>query len=102
MVVSVGVATFLPSPYRQGVAFVPGLAFAFIAFEMWRYIDSLDELERRLQVDAMAWTYTVAMGLAMLLGGLGMFLGWNLNPMGLILMEPLRAWRLHVLVRRFK
>jgi hypothetical protein len=76
------------------------LAFAYIGWEFWRYVETLDELERRLQMEAMAWTYLAASGLAAALGSVALILNWNVNPLVMIAVEPLRAWRLYVLARR--
>jgi len=91
----------LPKPYHHAVALLTGLAVAFIAVEMWRYVDSLDELEHRLQMEALAWAYVILIALAMSLGGLALAIGWKIDPAWLIALEPVRAWRLHALVRRF-
>ena len=102
MILGIGLGALLPIPYHHAVALFPGLAFAFIAIEMWRYVDSLEELERRLRMEALAWTYVISIALAMSLGGLAMAIGWKIDPAWLIAMEPLRTWRLHASVRRFK
>lgn len=83
-------------------AVVPGLTFGYIAWEWWRYISHLDELARRLQVEAAAWTYGVGLAIAMAFGGIFSVLHWNFNPiLMMIVLEPIRAWRLWVLARRF-
>ena len=63
---------------------------------------SIDELERRLQMEALAWTYVVGLAVAVTLGGMAIFLRWNINPGLLLLLVPLRAWRLYVLARRYE
>ena len=83
-------------------AVVPGLVFAFIAYEWWRYVTSLDELARRIQMEAMAFTYILGVFVMMALSGLALALQWNINPVVFIFLEPLRAWRLLTLARRYE
>ena len=71
-------------------------------FSKWRYVTRIDELERRLQMEALAWTYLVAMAAAVALGSISLFLRWNINPGLLLLLEPLRAWRLYVIAKRYQ
>ncbi|MFN7923855.1 MAG: hypothetical protein U0Q16_27380 [Bryobacteraceae bacterium] len=101
-------AALVPREFHSWYWPVLGLSFTYIGLEWWRYLESLDELERRLQMEAAAWTYVVGIAAAMFLGGIqAMFAGkltplWRLTPLWLILLEPLRAWRLHRIVRRFQ
>lgn len=95
-------AVWVPRQYHSWFWPATGLAFSYISWEWWRYVSSLDELERRLQVEAAAWTYIVGMALAMTLAGVHAVLGWRVFPGWLILLEPLRGWRLYELTRRFQ
>ena len=87
--------------WRLAPALALGLMFGWIAWEWWRYIQSLDELARRLQVEAMAFTYIVGVFVMMALGGLAMAFAWKLSPTVFILLELVRAQRLAVLTRRY-
>lgn len=78
-----------------------GLVFSYIAVEWWRYLESLDELARRLQMEAMAWTYVWGVAFMMALGGMMTVWGWKLSPALFILLEPVRAWRLWSLTRKY-
>ena len=88
------------TPLRFLMAALPGLAFGYIAWEWWRYINHLDELARRLQMEAMAWTYLIGLFAAMALGGVCAALNWPFNPVLFIVLELVRAHRLLVLSRR--
>src|SRR5262245_11369525 len=46
---------------------LPAVAFAYIAWALRRYLLALDELARRLQLEAMAWTYLCCLPIATLL-----------------------------------
>ena len=96
------VVAYLPPEWRTWGWPVGGLCFSYISWEMWRYVNGIDELERRLQMEALAWTYLVAMAAAVALGSLSLFLRWNVNPGLLLLLEPLRAWRLYVIAKRYQ
>jgi len=90
-------------PLAAGAA-VPGLAFAFIAWEFRRYVLSLDELARRIQLEAIAWTYLTGLVLAMLAGGFLLVYPVDfhfLNPFWYIFLEPIRAVWLYVVSRRY-
>jgi hypothetical protein len=54
------------------LAVTPGFAFAYIAWEFQKYLSSLDELARRIQLESIAWTYLCGLAAAMLLGGSGL------------------------------
>jgi hypothetical protein len=86
---------------------VSGLTFSFVAWETHRYWLSLDELARRLQLEAAAWTYLVGIAAGMLLGGFS-FVFYNsasvwfwCSPMWVILLEPIRAFVLYRLAKRY-
>lgn len=81
---------------------VAGLCMSYINWELWRYLQNIDELERRLQLEAMAFTYVVGLSAAVTLGSVAIFFGWSINPGALIALEPIRAWRLLVLTKRYQ
>lgn len=81
---------------------IMGLLFlAFITFEFWLYLKSLDELARRMQFEAMAYTYMIGMLLAVTLGIAAIYFGWRLNPLWFIFLEPVRGLCLYWLSRRY-
>jgi hypothetical protein len=89
-----------------GLALVPGASFAFIAREFRIYLASLDELARRIQLEAIAWTYLTGMAIAALVGGIALFFGdaWNplwLNPLWFLFLEPVRSCWLYFIARRY-
>jgi hypothetical protein len=83
-------------------AITPGVAFGYIGWEFRRYLQSLDELARRIQLESIAWTYLSGLALGMLLGGVGVVYGWQLNPGWLIVLEPVRAGWLYFVARRYQ
>jgi hypothetical protein len=101
MAVSSAVGHWLPPVLQTWLFLVPTLGFVTISRSWWQYLGQLDELERRLQLEAMAWTYVVGIGAAVALGVIARYVHWNLNPGLLILLEPIRAWRLYRLTRKF-
>lgn len=102
LVIIQAAGAWVPREYHSWFWPTTGLAFTYISWEWWRYVISLDELERRLQLEAAAWTYIAGMAVAMTLAGLHAVLGWRIFPGWLLLLEPLRAWRLYKLTRRFE
>ena len=46
---------------RRITEFLPGGAFAYIAWSLRGYLLALDELARRVQLEAMSWTYLTGM-----------------------------------------
>ncbi len=81
---------------------VPGIAFAYIGWEFRRYLLALDELARRIQLEAIAWTYLTGMAVALMLGYAVLVTGWRFNPAFFILLEPVRAAWLYVVSRRYE
>ena len=85
-------------------AILPGAAFGFIGCEFKRYIDALDELARRIQLEAVAWTYLTGFTAACALGGVMLAYdleGWFPNPLWFTLLEPVRGLWLYVVARRY-
>jgi hypothetical protein len=76
---------------------LPAVAFAYIAWALRRYLLALDELARRLQLEAMAWTYLCGLPVALLLWGLGI----TINPLLILVLEPVRGMWLYILSRRY-
>jgi hypothetical protein len=85
-------------------AILPGATFAFISWEFKRYLNALDELARRIQLEALAWTYLTGLTLACALGGVMLaykLQPWFPNPLSFILLEPVRAVWLYAVSRRY-
>jgi len=89
-----------------------GTVITYIAWELRRYLFTLDELARRMQFEAMAWTYLTGFVLAAWLGVLAPFshtlMHWPfkqslllLSPFFYFLLEPVRAGWLYYLSRRY-
>ena len=94
---------FIPKDIvRLMAAITPGVVFAYIAWESRRYLSALDELARRMQLEAMAWTYLCALPAAMLLGGLGLVYHWRVNWFWFLALEPMRAVWLYFVSRRYQ
>jgi hypothetical protein len=83
-------------------AIAPGAGFLYIAWEFRRYLASLDELARRIQLESIAWTYLTGLAIAMLLGGFGVIYGWRINAGWFIMLEPVRSAWLYCVARRYQ
>jgi MFS family permease len=112
MVVLWSVAAFLAgdfrhnSPWRVMCSLVPGVTVSYGAWEFRRYILALDELARRIQLEAIAWTYLTGWVIATLVGGIALAYGghwnrWWLNPLWFVFLEPVRACFLYYVARRY-
>jgi hypothetical protein len=86
---------------RWPLAILPGAVFTFIAWRLWLYVSQLDELSRRLQMEAMAITYLLGMAVSLLLGGLALVFNWNINPGLYLFLDIVRAFVLVKLARRY-
>lgn len=104
-----GMAGASPSLLSRVIAgLAPGLAFGYIAWEARRYWLGLDELARRLQLEAAAYAYLAAVVVSTLLGGLSCILfsgswvwAWC-NPLWVfVIAEPARGVILYFLARRY-
>jgi hypothetical protein len=103
MLSSVFLHRFIPKGIARTVfAIAPGATFTYIAWEFRRYLSALDELARRMQLEAAAWTYLCALPAAMLLGGLGFVYHWHINWYWFLALEPMRAIWLYILSRRYQ
>jgi hypothetical protein len=91
------------------------IAMSYIAWEMRRYLSQLDELTRRMQLEALAWTYLTGFVLAAWFGAFLMFaalfshvlLHWSykvlllMSPFMYYVLELVRAGWLYRLSRRY-
>jgi hypothetical protein len=106
-------AHFRPKPVILSVTtLVGGIVITFIALEFRHYLSEIGELARRMQLEAMAWTYlTGFIGAAWLgvAGALSQTIAhWAFKPELLLmipylfcLLEPVRAGWLYYLSRRY-
>jgi len=83
-------------------ALVPGVAFSYMAWEFRKYLAAMDELERRIHMESITWTYLSGLAMAMLLGGFSQVYGWRLNPGWFIVLEAVRARWTHFVSRRYQ
>ena len=79
-----------------------GAIFIYIAFALWQYITRLDELARRLQLEAMALTYLVGFAAFLFAGTLGLSFKWTFSPLWYVALEGVRGLVLVVLARRYR
>jgi hypothetical protein len=94
------------SVWRVILSLTPGATYGYIAWELRRYILALDELARRIQLEAMAWTYLTGLGVASIVGGIALAYGWHwnsewLNPLFYLFLEPIRGCFLYYVARRY-
>lgn len=112
MMLFVGMFTLLVVPQgwipdqarRLLTALLPGGAFTYIAWAFDGYLRSLDELARRLQLEAIARTYLIGIAVAALLGGFALMYNWGhlfLNPIWFLTLEPVRGAALYWMSRRY-
>jgi len=106
-------AHFRPKPLILSVtALVGGIVITLIALEFRRYLSQIDKLGRRMQLEAMAWTYLTGFVVAAWLGVAAAFsqtiAHWAFKPAVLLvipyllfLLEPVRAGWLYYLSRRY-
>ena len=79
-----------------------GVAFSFIAWSFWKYLQEIDELARGLQLQAIALTYLTGLSGMAFVGLLGIVEHWNIDPfIAYILLEPVRGFWLWRLARRY-
>lgn len=102
-----GFASFAGIPEQAAfriTALLPGVAFAFIAWEFRRYINSLDELARRIQLEAATWTYLTGMVAAMFFWGYSAAARTPLPahwPAFFLVLEPVRGFWLYFVSRKY-
>jgi len=78
------------------------LVFTYIVAVFHRYIGELDELARRVQLEAVliAFLFVILGGIALF--SVWMFTGWAANPAWVLLAEPVRGVGLIVAARRYR
>jgi len=104
---------FPPKPIVMKITLLAtGALITYIAWELYRYLSQLDELARRMQMEAITWTYLTGFVAAAWIGVLAPFshflMHWPYKPSLLTLipflyfvLEPVRAVWLYVLSRRY-
>ena len=90
-----------PAQRRHGTSALAGLLLACLGWQRWRYTVALDELARRLYLEAFAITYLIGLALFSVLGFLQEMGGWTVSPLAFLVLEPVRAAVLAWRSRRF-
>ncbi len=67
---------------------------------------ALDEQARRIQLEAILWTYITGWVIATVVGGIAVVYGWEwnplwLNPLWYVFLEPVRGCFLYFVARRY-
>ena len=73
--------------------------FLLGAFRLWQYIANLDELSRRIQLEALAMTYLVGFGIFF---ALGMLSSIRINPVCYVFLEFVRGPVLALRARSYR
>lgn len=98
-------ASFAPGVPRNVRAVVVsalvGTTLTYSAWESWRYTTGLDELARRLHLEAFAITYLIGLAMFSILRVLQDVAGWRFSPVVFLVLEPVRAAVLTWRSRRF-
>jgi hypothetical protein len=90
-----------PTVHRDALSALVGLLLAYLAWERWRYAAGLDELTRRLYLEAFAVTYLIGLTSFAALTLLQPVTGWTVPPIAWLALEPVRAAVLAWRSRRF-
>jgi len=80
---------------------IAGLTLTYISWAFWQYLSDLDELSRRIQLEAIALTYLTGLGAFSFLSAFTFATQWTLNPLWFIFLEPVRGFWLWRLARRY-
>lgn len=103
--VAIGAAVhkFLEIPIGHWVAGVgTPLVFSYIMWSYYRYVQELDELARRVQLEAVLFSFMFIIVGGIVLSSVWMFTGWTAHPMWVLLAEPVRGVGLIVAARRYR
>jgi len=91
---------------RPIMAVVPGLFAVYIGYEFRRYLNSVDELARRILLESVAWAYLV--GGVLLMFTVGALMAYDVHVdavwlfMGLAPVEGMRGTILYFVARRYQ
>jgi hypothetical protein len=94
-----------PGWQRLIAAVLPGILGAFIVYELHHYVVRQDELQRKLNYEAFAWTYLIGIVMWTTLWGCSEAEGWQLGNVwayGIVLLDMVRAFILYCLARRYQ
>lgn len=97
-------ASFDEAAAARWVAPLVGAAvFSFIGRELWRYLSGLDEMERTLQLEAIAITYLIGMPIfvAAHFAGAASVWSWHFPPVAYLGLDVIRGMVLARLTRRY-
>ena len=94
--------TLLDALGFEMVAVAGWAVFGSIHFwSYWRYLASLDEMGRRIQLEALAIAYGSTLLAFSTLGAAGLILGFSISPAWVLAAEPLRGIVLAINARRY-
>jgi hypothetical protein len=94
--------TWLASTFFLLRVAIAAVAFGHIVWQFRVYLGQADELARKIHLEAMGWTYPIALWLGVTFGVVAKVYGWTLNPGLLILLEPVRAAVLYLVARQYQ
>ena len=86
------------SAIRWGLGILAALVFGYIHTQFYRYLGEIDELARRIQLEAVLFAYSAVGIAAVTLGAMD----WRINPLWFFLAEPLRGIALALVARRYR
>ncbi len=78
------------------------VVFAYIMWSYYRYVHELDELARRIQLEAALFAFLFVIVGGITLSSIWMFTGWVANPLWVVLAEPVRGLGLVLAARRYR
>ena len=67
----------LPKWAGFSLALIPAFTFAIFIYQYIKKISSMDEVEIRIQFEAVVWGFSLALLLPMILGSLSLVITWN-------------------------
>jgi hypothetical protein len=88
--------------FRWLTGVILGPLFGYIAYELWRYISALDELARRLQLEALAIVYLIGLAIVLTVAGIGNVMPFSINPLLFLALEPIRGLVLVLRSRQYR
>ena len=78
------------------------VVFAYIMWSYYRYVHELDELARRVQLEAVLFAFIFVVLGAIVASSVWMFTGWVAHPIWFLLAEPVRGLGLVLAARRYR
>jgi hypothetical protein len=91
------------SPYGK-LVFIPGVALSvgWILLAFRRYFTQLDELSLRIQYEAIAFSFAVTLLLGVTASAATIVTNLTINPLWLVIAEPLRGLGLVLAARKYQ